>query len=36
MYINDDASLIVRAPFDTSEEVINKVVLKYKNRLEKT
>ena len=36
MYINDDAVLIVRAPFNTSEETINKVVLKYKNRLQKT
>ena len=36
MYINDDAVLIVRAPFNTSEEIINKVVLKYKDRLQKT
>jgi len=36
MYINDDAVLIVRAPFGTSEENINKVVLKYKDRLQKT
>jgi len=36
MYINDDAVLIVRAPFNTSEETINKVVLKYKDRLQKT
>jgi len=36
MYINSDASLIVRAPFNTSEEIINKVVLKYKDRLQKT
>ena len=36
MYINNDAALIVRAPFNTGEEVINKVVLKYKDRLEKT
>jgi hypothetical protein len=35
MYINDDAVLIVRAPFNTSEEIINKVVLKYKDRLRK-
>ena len=35
MYINNDAALIVRAPFHTSEEVINEVVLKYKERLEK-
>ncbi|GAF77585.1 unnamed protein product, partial [marine sediment metagenome] len=36
MYINDDAVLIVRAPFNTSEKIINKVVLKYKDRLQKT
>jgi len=36
MYINSDAELIVRAPFNTSEKTINKVVLKYKKRLEKT
>jgi predicted metal-dependent hydrolase len=36
MYINNDAALIVKAPFHASEEVINKVVLKYKERLEKT
>jgi len=36
MYINSDAELIVRAPFNTSEEIINKVVSKYKDRLEKT
>jgi predicted metal-dependent hydrolase len=36
MYINSDAELIVRAPFNTSEETINKVVLKYKDRLQKT
>ncbi len=36
MYINNDAALIVKAPFNTSEEVINKVVLRYKDRLQKT
>ena len=36
MYINSDAELIVRAPFNTSEENINKVVSKYKDRLQKT
>jgi len=36
MYINSDAALIVRAPFNTSEETINKVVSKYKDRLQKT
>ena len=36
MYINEDAALIVNAPFNTSEEVINKVVLKYMDRLQKT
>jgi len=36
MYINSDAALIVRAPFNTSEEIINKVVLKHKEKLEKT
>jgi predicted metal-dependent hydrolase len=36
MHINNDAELIVRAPFNASEEIINKVVLKYKDRLEKT
>jgi len=36
MYINNDAALIVKAPFNTSAEVINKVVLKHKERLEKT
>jgi len=36
MYINSDAALIVRAPFNTSEENINKVVSKYKDRLQKT
>ena len=36
MYINSDAGLIVRAPFNTSEENINKVVSKYKDRLQKT
>ena len=36
MYINSDAELIVRAPFNTSEKTINKVVLKYKDRLQKT
>ena len=35
MYINNDAALIVRAPFHASEEVINEVVLKHKERLEK-
>ncbi|MGB2783164.1 MAG: SprT family zinc-dependent metalloprotease [Atribacterota bacterium] len=35
MYINDDAALIVRAPFTTSEEIINKVILKHKDKLEK-
>ena len=36
MYINSDAALIVRAPFNTSEENINKVVSKFKDRLQKT
>ena len=36
MYINNDAELIVRAPFNTSEKTINKVVLKYRDRLQKT
>ena len=36
MYINNDAALIVRAPFNTSEELINKVILKYMDRLQKT
>jgi predicted metal-dependent hydrolase len=36
MYINVDAELIVMAPFNASEETINKVILKYKNRLQKT
>lgn len=36
MYINSDAELIVRAPFNTSEKTINKVVLKYRDRLQKT
>lgn len=36
MYINIDAELIVMAPFNTSEENINKVVSKYKDRLQKT
>ena len=36
MYINNDAALIVRAPFNASEETINKVILKYKDRLQKT
>ncbi len=36
MYINSDAELIVMAPFNTSEENINKVVSKYKDRLQKT
>lgn len=36
MYINSDAELIVMAPFNTSEENIIKVVLKYKDRLQKT
>jgi len=35
MYINDDAVLIVKAPFNTSEKTINKVVSKYKDRLQK-
>jgi len=35
MYINIDAELIVRAPFNTSEEIINKVILKHKDKLEK-
>ena len=35
MYINSNAALIVRAPFNTSEENINKVILKYKDRLQK-
>ena len=35
MYINSDAALIVRAPFNTSEENINKVILKYEDRLQK-
>lgn len=35
MYINNDAELIVMAPFNTSEEIANKVVLKYKDRLQK-
>jgi hypothetical protein len=33
MYINEDAALIVNAPFNASEEIINKVVLKYMDRL---
>lgn len=36
MYINEDAALIVNAPFNASEEIINKVVLKYMDRLQKT
>jgi predicted metal-dependent hydrolase len=36
MYINIDAELIIMAPFNTSEENINKVVSKYKDRLQKT
>jgi predicted metal-dependent hydrolase len=36
MYINVDAELIVMAPFHASEETINKVVSKYKDRLQKT
>lgn len=36
MYINSDAELIVRAPFNTNEKIINKVVLKHKDRLQKT
>jgi len=36
MYINNDAALIVMAPFHASEEVINKVILKYQEKLEKT
>jgi len=35
MYINDDAALIVRAPFNISEKMLNKVVLKHKDRLQK-
>lgn len=36
MYINIDAELIVMAPFNTKEKIINKVVFKYKDRLQKT
>ena len=36
MHINSDAALIVRAPFNTSQETINRVVLRYKDRLQKT
>lgn len=35
MHINNEALLIVRAPFHVSEEAINQVVLRYKKRLEK-
>ena len=35
MYINDDAALIVRAPFNISEKMLNKVVLKHEDRLQK-
>src|SRR5665648_774511 len=35
MYINDDAALIVRAPFNISEKMLNKVVLKHTDRLQK-
>jgi len=36
MYINDNAELVVKAPFNISEKNINEVVLKYKDRLQKT
>lgn len=36
MYINSDAEVIVRAPFNTNEKIINKAVLKHKDRLQKT
>jgi len=38
MYINNDAALIVRAPFNASEETINKVILKtdYRKRKQKS
>jgi len=36
MHINSDAALIVRAPFNISKENINKVVSKFKDRLQKT
>ena len=35
LHISDDASLIVRAPLKASNEVINKVVLKHRNWIEK-
>ena len=35
LQINDDSSLIVRAPFNTSVEIINQVILKHKGWVER-
>ena len=35
LQINDDATLIVRAPFKVSDEIINRVILKHSNWIEK-
>jgi len=35
LQVSDDATLIVRAPFKVSEEIINRVILKHSNWIEK-
>ena len=35
LQISDDATLIVRAPFKVSDEIINRVILKHSNWIEK-
>lgn len=35
LQVSDDATLIVRAPFEVSEKIINRVILKHSNWIEK-
>ena len=35
LQVSDDATLIVRAPFEVSEEIINRVILKHSNWIKK-
>lgn len=35
LQVSDDATLIVRAPFEVSEEIINRVILKHSDWIEK-
>ncbi|GAH84227.1 unnamed protein product, partial [marine sediment metagenome] len=35
LQVSDDATLIVRAPFEASEKIINRVILKHSNWIKK-